>query len=87
MVMSTCYSTFLNKSLQKQQKYYPYVGMSKDAYEESGYRFMVTEVEERCKVFDTIAIPSITTTLKADFLFRNFFLLILKLPQGKYELE
>ena len=39
---------------------------------------MKQPVEDRCKNFDTIDIPSISITLKTDFLSREFLLLLYK---------
>ena len=54
------------------------VGMSKEAQGKSVNRVVAPTVEDGYKKIDTIniAIHSITTTLKADFLFRNFLLLL-----------
>ena len=48
------------------------LGMSKEAYGENGDMLVVPAVEERCKSFGTISIPSISIILKADYLFRKF---------------
>ena len=77
----------LNKILQKQQKSYPAVGMSREAYGESGDRVVAPAAKERCKFVGTISTPSITTTLKHCLLFINFLLLLCKFSWGKYELE
>ena len=53
----------------------------------NGDRIVVPEVEDRCKIFGTIPIPSITTTLKYDFLFINVLLLLYKLSGGGSEIE
>ena len=63
------------------------LGMSKEAWRESGKRFVAPGVEERYKNFGTIAIPFITITLKDNFMFRNFLLLLYKFSGRKYDLE
>ena len=62
------------------------IGMSKEAYVESGSRVVAPAVEERCKYFGTIDIPSITIMLKADLMFRKILLLLYKFSGGKSEL-
>ena len=52
-----------------------------------GNRIVVPTVEEILKRFGTIAIPSITITLKDGFLFRNFLLLFYKFSGGNSYLE
>ena len=54
------------------------VGAIKDTMGKIYDRFVALEVEDRFKHFGTISIPSITTnsTLKTDFLFRKFLLLL-----------
>ena len=52
------------------------VGMSKESYGESGNRIVSPSVDDRCKNFDTFAIPYITINLKADLIFRNVFVLL-----------
>ena len=61
--------------------------MSREAYGESGDRVVAPEVKDRCKIFGTIAIPSIIITLKAGLLFRKFLLLLYNFSPGKSELE
>ena len=61
--------------------------MSKEAWVENGDRIIVPAVEDRCKSFGAIAIPSINITLKADFLFLNVFLPFYKFSGGDSEIE
>ena len=61
------------------------VGMSKETSGENGDIIVVPEVEERRKSFGVISIPTITITLKADFLFRNSLLLFYKFSWGDSE--
>ena len=63
------------------------IGMSKEEYGENGDMIAVPSVEERCKSFGTIAIPSITIAPKYDFLFIIFLLLFYKSSGGNSELE
>ena len=51
------------------------VGIIKDSFGENGDRIVVPAVEEICKNFGTIAIPSITITLKANFIFGRYFII------------
>ena len=74
MVIPTCYSIFWTRAYKK--KSYLDVGMSRVAYGESGDRVVAPAVKDICKHFGTIAIPPITTTLKAGLLFRIFLLLL-----------
>ena len=48
------------------------VGMSKGAKEESGNMIISPAVEAKLNCFGTNTIPSITTTLKSDFLLKKF---------------
>ena len=50
--------------------------MSRDTYGESGDSIVAPVMKKICKHVDTIAIPSITTTLKTGLLFWNFLLLL-----------
>ena len=63
------------------------VGMSKEAEGENGDRILVPAVEEICKIFGTISIPSITLTPKAYFMFIKILLLFYKFSGGNSELE
>ena len=60
--------------------------MSKEEQGESGSRVVLSAAEEIPRNFVTIVTPSITTTLKYDFMF-GCFLLLYKLSGGEYELE
>ena len=62
------------------------VFMSMEAYIENGNSIVVPAVDNIFKNFGTIAIPSITITLRADFLFRHFLLLFYKFSGGNSEL-
>ena len=68
MTMPTRYSEFLTRSYKTNKKYYPAVGMSREAYGESGDRVVVLEVKDRSTYFGFIDIPSITTTLKSGLM-------------------
>ena len=46
-----------------------------------------TIIIRKMKPFGIVAIPSITTTLKDEFLFRNIFLLLLKFSRKNSEIE
>ena len=65
------------------------VGMSKEAYRESGNRVVAPAVEYIWNNFGTIVIPyiSITVTLEADLLLRKFLLYLYKLSWGNSDLE
>ena len=61
--------------------------MSREAYGESGNIVVPPEVKDRYKHFGTIAIPSITITLKSVLLFKKSHLLLYKISRRKSELE
>ena len=52
------------------------VGMSKEAYGEICDRVVAPAVEDRCKNVGTISTPYINITIKDDFLFIKFLLLL-----------
>ena len=61
--------------------------MIKDTYVESCDGVLAPAVEYRCKKIGTIYIPSITITLKSDFLFRKILLPLYKLSRVNSEQE
>ena len=63
------------------------LGMIKEAQVESGDTIVSPSVEERCKMFGTISILSITINIKADFFFINSILLLYQFLEGNYEIE
>ena len=76
----------LNKILQKQQKSYPAVGMSREVYGEIGDIFVSPELKESCKHLASLTYLLSSPTLKLVCFSELFLLLFYNFSWGKYEL-